>query len=104
MKRNYGIDVARVLAMFMVVVIHNLNQGGVLKNAISTLGFLSSYELFNISIVAVNLFALITGYLYLGKGSKLKRVVGLYFEVWALSVLALVLYMCFFAFRLNGIY
>lgn len=60
MKRNYGIDIARVLAMFMVVVVHNLSQGGVLKNTTSTLGFLSSYEIFNISIVAVNIFALIT--------------------------------------------
>lgn len=81
MKRNFGVDIARIMSMFMVVVIHNLNQGGVLKNTTSVTGFLSSYELFNLSIVAVNVFALITGYVYSGKGIKLKRVVGLYLEV-----------------------
>lgn len=101
MKRNYGVDIARVLAMFMVVVIHNLNQGGVLKNTTSTLGFLSSYEMFNLSIVAVNIFALITGYLYSGKGIKLKRVVGLYFEVLALSIFSLLVYLCFFGMPLK---
>lgn len=32
-KRDYGIDIARLLSMFMVVVLHNLGQGGYLTGA-----------------------------------------------------------------------
>ena len=101
MKRNFGVDIAWIMSMFMVVVIHNLNQGGVLRNTTSVTGFLSSYELFNLSIVAVNVFALITGYVYSGKGIKLKRVVGLYLEVLFLSVFSLVIYTLFFGLPKN---
>ena len=101
MKRNFGVDIARIMSMFMVVVIHNLNQGGVLRNTTSVTGYLSSYELFNLSIVAVNVFALITGYVYSGKGIKLKRVVGLYLEVLFLSVFSLVIYTLFFGLPKN---
>ena len=27
-KRNYGLDALRMLAMFMIVILHILNQGG----------------------------------------------------------------------------
>ena len=33
-KRNYGIDILKILSMFMVVVLHVLGQGGVLKHAL----------------------------------------------------------------------
>lgn len=101
MQRNYGVDIARIMAMFMVVVVHNFNKGGVLNNTTSTLGFLSAYELFNISIVAVNIFAIITGYLYSGKGIKIQRIVSLYFEVWFLSIFSLVVYSLIFGLPKN---
>ena len=30
-EKNYGIDVLRVLAMFMVTILHILTQGGILR-------------------------------------------------------------------------
>lgn len=30
-KRNYGIDLLRLIAMFMVVILHVLGQGGVIS-------------------------------------------------------------------------
>ena len=32
-KRNYGIDMLRLVAMFFVVICHVLGHGGVMKNA-----------------------------------------------------------------------
>ncbi|MGX7042418.1 acyltransferase [Leuconostoc holzapfelii] len=96
MRRIYGVDIARIMAMFMVVVVHNLNQGGVLKNTTTTIGFLSANELFNLVIVAVNIFALITGFVYSGKGIRLNRILGLYFEVLFLSISSLAIYTIFF--------
>ena len=34
--RNYGIDLLRIVAMFMVLLLHVLGQGGILKNLVST--------------------------------------------------------------------
>lgn len=52
-----------------------------LSSLLSATSFLSLYELFNLSSVAVNISGLIARYVYSGKGIKLKRVEGLYFEV-----------------------
>lgn len=40
-EKNYGIDALRMLAMFMVTILHILTQGGVLN---STVIFTSQYE------------------------------------------------------------
>ena len=32
-KRNYGIDMLRLIAMFFVVILHVLGHGGAMKNA-----------------------------------------------------------------------
>ena len=34
--RNYGIDLLRIAAMFMVLLLHVLGQGGILNNLVST--------------------------------------------------------------------
>jgi surface polysaccharide O-acyltransferase-like enzyme len=33
MKRNYGVDFLRIISMFMVVILHVLGHGGILKQA-----------------------------------------------------------------------
>lgn len=74
MQRVYGIDVLRVLSMFMVFMIHNLGQGGVLHEDVSKSSFYIAWILENSGIVAVNLFALITGYLLVNRTFKVKRI------------------------------
>ena len=32
--RNYGIDLLRIVSMFMVVLLHTLGQGGILKSTV----------------------------------------------------------------------
>lgn len=60
-KRNYGIDLLRMVAMFMVVILHVLGQGGVLaktaglKNHIAWLLETGAY-------CAVDCFAIISGF------------------------------------------
>lgn len=63
--RKYGIDLLRMLLMFMVVVLHVQGKGGILKNA--EIGSVNYYLAWIIEIscyCAVNCYALITGYVY----------------------------------------
>jgi len=62
-KRNSGIDLLRLIAMLFVVLLHSLNQGGILKNVVE---HSSSYKLAwlleIIAFCAVDIFALISGF------------------------------------------
>lgn len=59
--RQYGIDIARLASMFMVVLLHNLLQGGVLDWTLDSMRDLLYMTLENCSIIAVNIFARIAG-------------------------------------------
>lgn len=86
-KRNYGIDIARLLAMFMVILLHNLSNGGILQFNNTSLSNMEFWFVENLAIVAVNLFALITGFLMIGHEPKIKRLKSLWYEVWFWSVI-----------------
>lgn len=69
--RNVGIDILKLMSMAMVCVLHvNLGLG------ITQEGVNPVWE--SLAIVAVNLFALVTGYLHIGSRWKIKR----YFSLW----------------------
>lgn len=78
-QRLYGIDIARLTAMFMVVVLHNLGRGGVLDWTIDSMRDCVYLALENYAIVAVNVFALISGYLSAGKPLRTRSI----FSVWS---------------------
>ena len=78
-QRLYGIDIARLTAMFMVVVLHNLGRGGVLDWTIDSMRDCVYLALENYAIVAVNVFALISGYLSAGKPLRARSI----FSVWS---------------------
>lgn len=71
--------------MFMVVLLHNLLQGGVL-----TWSFESPkdyvYALFeNYAIIAVNVFALISGFLGVGRKVRLSKIIQLWISAFSWS-------------------
>lgn len=69
--RNYGIDLLRIVSMFMVVLLHTLGQGGILKSTVPlTAQYEISWFLEIAALCAVNCYALISG--YVGYGSKFK--------------------------------
>ena len=90
-KRNAGIDLLRVLSMFMVVVLHvsgYQNYSGTLQQ------FSLSWYLMSVLdcliIVAVNCFGLITGYVNSGKKYNLKNIINLWLQVVCICVLSTV--------------
>nr|MCR5738470.1 acyltransferase family protein [Lachnospiraceae bacterium] len=89
--RNYGLDVLRCTAMIMVVILHFLDKGGILKS-LSDGGTFSAADtaawiLEALCIVAVNLYMLMSGYLLYGTKFRLSRLLKLVAKVWLYSVI-----------------
>ncbi len=71
LKRNYGVDALRILAMFLIIIWHMLGHGGMLAHAEA---FSDQYQVvWSLEIIAscaVNCYALISG--YVGVGARYK--------------------------------
>lgn len=82
MKRNYGVDLLRMLAMFMVVVLHVLGQGGILgmSTQYSEVKYWIAWFMEITCYCAVNCFALISGYVMYRSTPKLSKAVNLWFQ------------------------
>lgn len=89
-RRNYGIDIARIVSMLMVVFLHNLLNGGILANLDIVRNPIGMVYWFveNCSIVAVNVFALITGYLMVDRKISFKKIIDLWKTVlfWSIFI------------------
>ena len=86
--RNYGIDLLRIVSMWMVVILHVLGQGGVLNACLPGTGrYLLAWLLETAAYCAVNCFALITGAVAIGGTFRLRRVLLLWFQVEFFSLL-----------------
>ena len=87
-KRNYGVDLLRIVATFMICVLHMQGQGGILANA----PFMSAqYEvawlLETLCICGVNCYALISGYVGIKSKYKYTNYVCLWLDVVLVCVL-----------------
>lgn len=91
-ERNYGIDLLRLISMLMVVILHVLGQGGILRNTQPlTLNGEVFWSLETLCYCAVNVFAIISG--FVGLTSKHK----------ATSLISLCLQVLFYAVIITGI-
>ena len=88
--RMYSMDLLRCLAMMLVVVLHFLGKGNFLTPVTSSepMGVTEVFAwlLESFALVAVNLYMLLSGY-FLGEASiKPRRLITLWLQVWAFSV------------------
>ncbi len=82
MKRNYGIDLLRMAAMVFVIVLHITGVGGICANALpGTAQFYISQFLRMATFGAVNIYALISGYVGWNRTPKLSGLVNLWLKV-----------------------
>lgn len=81
-SRNYGIDLLRIISMLMIVTLHVLGQGGILK---STIPMSTNYEvawfLEMLCYGAVNCYGLISGYVGCNSKFKYSNIVYLWLQV-----------------------
>ena len=81
-KRNYGIDLLRIVSMLMIVTLHVLIRGGILEsNSAFSVKHGISYAIVILCYCSVNCYALISGYVGFGRKFKLGNIVQLWFEV-----------------------
>lgn len=89
-KRNYGIDLLRVVSMMMVCILHVLNHGGVLEACVATgnTAKIAITSLFKaMAMCAVNCYAMISGYVGCESRHKLSNIIYLTLQVTFYSVI-----------------
>lgn len=95
-KRNYNIDLFRIIAAFLVTVLHVLGQGGILKSTSpNETNYWIAWFLEICSYCAVNCFVLISGYVMVNKTVKAKNIIGLWLQVLFYSLLITILFFVF---------
>lgn len=78
-QRNYGIELLRIIAMFMIVILHTLKQGGILASVTpNSPHFHIAWILEITCFCAVNIYALISGYVLCNKPFRLSRLINLW--------------------------
>lgn len=92
-KRNYGIDVIKILAMCMVLVLHITSQGGIIKSCygVSKL-VIKSIQMS--ALPAVNILCICTGYLMYGKKWSKERVYTVCKQVIIVNLLVFCIALC----------
>lgn len=79
-ERNYGIDLLRITAMYMIVIVHMINHSGILeKDAFCPIKIINIF-LYTIVFCSVNCYALISG--YVGYREKFSYNFSAYINLW----------------------
>lgn len=78
--RNYGIDLLRIVTMTMVVVLHISSQAIVPNVPRYSCAYSIAMALESLTYCAVNVFAMITGYVCLGKKLRLSRLSSIWIQ------------------------
>ena len=96
-KRLANIELLRVIAMLMVVMLHYLGKGGFLPTITTGMGITDyvAWILESISIVAVNVYVLISGYFLVESEFKPGKIVRLILQVLFYTILVTVLSLAF---------
>lgn len=93
--RNYGIDLLRIVSMFMIVIMHIIQNNETLKLSIIEINLKNEcvYLLEIFALVAVNCYALISGYVMHDKKVKYSKIIYLLFETIFYSFIITLIFM-----------
>lgn len=100
-KRNYGIDLLRLVSMFYVIVLHVLGQGGVLAGQLNSVHFFTAWFLETMTYCAVDCFGIISGYVGYREGNTKLRI-SHYLSIWFQVVFYGLLLTLIFSFLIPG--
>ncbi len=89
-KRHIGIELLRIIAMMMVIILHFMIKGQYSKSTNQIIN-VESWILICFSVVAVNCYVLISGYFMSEKSFKLKRINQTYSQVLFYSIFTFLL-------------
>lgn len=94
-ERNKGLDLLRIMSMYMVVILHILSQGSGLLTKLTpgSIAWNFAWLLEIACYCAVNCFILITGYLMIDRLVKVSNIVTLWFQVAFYSIGITIIYL-----------
>lgn len=96
-QRNLGIECLRIVAMFMIVMLHVLGQGGVLYEAKQfSSQYMIAWFLEVMVVAAVNIYAIISGYVGYEAKWKISRIINLWMQVFFYSVILAIIFMALY--------
>ena len=94
--RNYGIDLLRLVLMFMVCILHVLGQGGILRECEYDI-YSAKYKIYYLLEVmcycAVDAFALISGYMSSDKPLRYAKIIEMWFQTLFYSLVLSVVFL-----------
>lgn len=97
MKRNYGIDLLRMLLMFMVVMLHMLGNGGILNTVtLHSANYYSAWTLEVLCYCAVNCYAMISGYVTFERKYKITSLVMIWIQTILYTLITTILFVFLF--------
>lgn len=80
--RNYGIDILRIVSMYLIIILHLLGHGKILVNCeLMTLNYQIAWGMELAAYCAVNCFCLISGYVGVYSRFKYSNLIYLYMQV-----------------------
>lgn len=96
-KRNYGIDLYKIFAMYMIVIFHILHQGGIISSSkeINTVNYIVSYTILVLVQTGVNCFALASGFVMINTKYKFSRAINLWLQVFFYCIVIAVVFILF---------
>lgn len=81
-KKNYGIDVLKIISVLFIITTHVIGQGGILRNVgVGSTKYYILHIIQAFAYIAVNCYALISGYLNVDKKFKVKKLLNLWLQV-----------------------
>ena len=87
-ERNYGIDLLRIISMYMIVVLHLIGIGNIFEYAsLCSVEYELVWLLYLLAFPAVNCYALISGYVALETKQRYSRLFTLWLQVFFYSIL-----------------
>ena len=92
-KRNYGIDLLRLVSMYMVVALHVLGCGGIIDTCDKfSANYYASWLMETASYCSVNIFAMITGYVMVNSKFNYFKIIPLWMTVSFYGAITLLLF------------
>lgn len=93
-KRNYGVDLLRIVATLMICMLHTLGRGGILSNAeFMSVNYEIAWFLETACLCAVNCYGLISGYV----GGKSKYRYSSYVTLWLNVFIVMLFFTVYYA-------
>ena len=91
-ERNYGIDLLRLVLMYMVCILHTLGQGGILGTCEKGTAAYNAFWFVEIlSYCAVDGFAIISGYTAVDKPHRFEKLANMWFQAFFYSFIVTVI-------------